>query len=209
MATHPDTDALAGLDVSRETYRRLQTYEALLKKWNRRINLVAASTLNDIWRRHFADSLQLFEFAGAADGLWLDIGSGGGFPGAVVAIAAAERAPGLRVTCIESDIRKCEFLRSVARETGIQLGVLSRRIEDAPPQAARTLSARALGALDRLLGHAEMHLAPDGVALFLKGESWHREIDEARAHWTFDLETADSRTHPGSAILKVRNIARA
>lgn len=196
-------------NVSRETAGRLAVYEALVRKWNPVINLVAPSTLDDVWNRHFRDSIQLYDFAQPRAGLWLDLGSGGGFPGAVAAILAAERAPDVRVTCIESDIRKCEFLRTVARETGVRIGVLSRRIEETPPQNAETLSARALSRLDRLLAHAERHLSPDGTALFLKGKSWQDEVAAARETWRFDLATQSSRTQDGAALLKVRNVSRA
>lgn len=195
--------------VSRETSERLAAYTALVRKWNSAINLVASSTLDELWTRHFADSIQLYEFAQPRGGSWVDLGSGGGFPGAVVAVLAAEKAPDLRVTCIESDIRKCEFLRTVARETGVPFGILSRRIEDSPPQNADYLSARALVALDTLLSHAERHLSPDGTALFLKGKSWQDEVAEARRNWRFDMTTQASRTQDGAALLKVRNIVRA
>ncbi len=195
--------------VSRETLEHLADYEKLVRKWNPAINLVAPSTVNDIWQRHFLESAQLFEFARPGTGTWLDMGSGGGFPGGVVAVLAAEIAPELKVTCIESDIRKCEFLRTVSRTTGVPFGVISRRIEETPRQAARYVSARALSSLDKLLSHTERHLHSDGEALFLKGETWQTEVAEARKNWTFDMETTPSLTNPGSALLKLRNIVRA
>ena len=197
------------INVSRETMDRMSIYEQLVRKWNPAINLVAKSSLEDLWHRHFLDSIHLFDFAAPTSGLWLDLGSGGGFPGMIVAIIAKEKAPELRVTCIESDIRKCEFLRTVARNTEVPMGVMSRRIEDTPPQRANFLSARALSGLPKLLEHAERHLDPDGTAMFLKGQAWKDEVEEARNIWSFDIETRASLTQSGSALLKLRNIVRA
>lgn len=200
---------LEHFNVSRETIERLEIYEELIRKWNSAINLVAASTVDQIWDRHFLESVQAYDFADANSGKWLDLGSGGGFPGAVVAILAAEADSTIRMTCIESDIRKCEFLRTVSRSTGIPMQVVSRRIEETPPQEASIISARALSSLGKLLQFADRHVAPAGQAVFLKGESWPQEVDNARNDWTFDLETCPSLTNPTSALLKLRNIKRA
>lgn len=199
----------AATNVSRETLDRLAAYEGLIRKWNPAINLVAAASLNMFWERHIRDSAQVF-FAAASDfGKWLDLGSGGGFPGVVAAILAKDSAPDAQFVCIESDIRKCEFLRTVGRRLDLPLAVLSRRIEDAPFQNADIVSARALGSLPVLLAYAQRHLAPGGSALFLKGKSWQQEVDDARKAWHFDLEAKTSETEPEAALLKIRNIAGA
>ena len=195
------------LDVSRETMERLSIYTDLLKKWNPRINLVSPNSLDAVWDRHVTDSAQLFAVAGA-EGEWTDIGSGGGFPGLVVAILSAESAPKRTVTLIESDQRKATFLRTVARETGINCTVLAKRIEETPGQDADVLSARALADLDNLLIFAEHHLAEDGVALFPKGKSWGKEVEDANRQWSFDLEPIKSWTEPSAAILKIKGIKR-
>lgn len=197
------------LDVSRETIDRLILYSDLVRKWNPAINLVAKSTLEDIWSRHILDSVDVYKAANIQNGLWVDMGSGGGFPGVVIALVAAEMAPDMQVTLIESDIRKASFLRTVSRETGVKMGILSRRIEEVPPQNAQTVSARALAPLTKLLGYAKRHLAKGGHAVFPKGETWQREVEEALASWTFTVENTPSTTHPGSAILKVGDINRA
>lgn len=202
-------ELLAELGVSRETSERLERYEQLLKKWNPAINLVAASTLTDIWTRHFHDSAAAFRVAAAENGRWTDLGSGGGFPGAVVAVLAAELAPNLQVTCVEADVRKAAFLRTLAVDLLIKLNVLSRRIEDTPPQNAQVISARALAPLTKLLGYAERHLGAGGRAVFLKGESWRQEVEEALETWRFSVEDYPSPTNPGSAILVVGDISRA
>lgn len=195
-------------DVSRETLARLDAYAALLGKWNPAINLVSKSTLPELWSRHFADSAQLFDLADPSAATWADLGSGGGFPGLVVALLAAEKRPRLHVTCVESDRRKATFLATVARETGVEVAVHSDRIETLTPLEADVVSARALAPLDVLLGFAERHMAPDGQALFLKGTGHVAEVETALAHWAFRLDTIPSRTDPASAILKIGSIRR-
>ncbi|WP_126975243.1 16S rRNA (guanine(527)-N(7))-methyltransferase RsmG [Frigidibacter oleivorans] len=198
-------DSLA--DVSRETRDRLETYESLLRKWNPAINLVAKSTLGDLWTRHFRDSAQLFDLCPAGATRWADLGSGGGFPGLVVAILAAERAPGLAVTLVESDVRKAAFLSTVARETGLNVRVLADRIEAVAPLSADVLSARALAPLPQLLAFAERHLAPGGRALLPKGANHAAEIAEALASWRFDLQKHPSQTDSQAVILEVTGVA--
>lgn len=195
------------LNVSRETLERLEVYEALLIKWNAHINLVSRSSLDDLWSRHFEDSIQVYHAAPSGK-LWADIGSGGGFPGLVVAILAMDESPETKTVLIESDQRKAAFLRSVVRETGVVCQVLSQRIELAPPQDAQIVSARALAELDVLLGYCQRHLADGGTALFPKGVTWQKELDAARLRWRFDVDVIESRTMPGAAILKVEGVSR-
>lgn len=195
--------------VSRETTDRLNIYARLVAKWNGAINILGKSTEDEIWSRHFLESAAVFHAARCNQGRWLDLGSGGGFPGAVVAILAADVAPGLSVTCIEADIRKCAFLRTLSRETGVGFGVLSRRIEDVPPQKADMISARALAPLHRLLEHCDRHLAPGGRAVFPKGENWESEVSKALETWKFSVEKIPSPTKPGAVILTVGDIVRA
>ncbi|SMX47093.1 16S rRNA (guanine(527)-N(7))-methyltransferase RsmG [Actibacterium lipolyticum] len=197
-----------GLDVSRETLERLQTYEALLKKWNPAINLVSKTTLNDAWSRHFKDSAQIFELAPTDAKHWVDLGSGGGFPGMVIAIIAAEKAPDMKVTLVESDQRKATFLRTVARETGVTTEVIAKRIEETDPQGADVVSARALTSLAGLFEFAERHLSPKGTAIFLKGATHQQEISDALAKWRFDVQKSVSRTDPNAVILTVGGLAR-
>lgn len=195
--------------VSRETLDRLDTYAQALTKWNPRINLVAPSTLGDLWTRHFLDSAGVYVLCPPNAKTWVDLGSGGGFPGAVVAILAAETCPDLHVTCIESDQRKAAFLRTVSRETGVPFTVLASRIEAAPPQQADVVSARALAPLPQLLALAAPHLAPHGICLLQKGARHADEARQALEHWRFTLETCPSGTDPDSAILKIGELRRA
>lgn len=195
--------------VSRETMSLLNEYEALLKKWNPAINLVASSTISELWDRHFLDSAQLLSHAPSTATSWVDIGTGGGFPGLVVAIFAKETRHDLAITCIESDLRKATFLRTVIRELNLNAKVISERIESVDPQNADVLSARALASLSQLMEFSERHLSKEGVALFLKGENWQYEIDEAEKKWCFEHQAITSKTHQDAAILKIGNISRA
>lgn len=200
------TEVVAGLNVSRETFDRLKHLESLLVKWNPRINLVAKSTINDAWDRHILDSIPVFSAVSGA-GRWIDIGSGGGFPGLVIAILNAEKQ-NFEITMIESDQRKCAFLRTVIRETGVQADVISKRIEAVEPMQADILSARALADLNLLLEFSERHLGSSGTALFPKGLNWKKEVLAAQESWSFDYEALRSETQEGAVILKIREIKR-
>lgn len=202
-----EKNILEDLNVSRETLKRLETFEQVILKWNPKINLVSKSSLQQLWTRHIADSVQVFRCTDIPDH-WVDIGSGGGFPGLIIAILAAEEAPEMKVTLIESDQRKSAFLRTAARECGARVSVISDRIEQADPQNAGVLSARALADLSLLLEFAERHLGAGGTALFPKGESWKKEVDNARQRWRFDAEPVRSLTEQEAVILKIRGVAR-
>lgn len=194
------------MDVSRETVERLELLQALLIKWNPAINLVAKSTLPNAWERHIADSAQIYNL-GHTSGDWVDLGSGGGFPGLVIAILAAGRSDPIKVTLVEADQRKATFLRTASQQLGLSVITLSERIEKIPPLAAKTLSARALAPLPTLLAYADRHLESSGIALFPKGASWKHEVDLARKDWHFNLEAHPSVTDTDGAVLAVRAIS--
>jgi 16S rRNA (guanine527-N7)-methyltransferase len=196
------------LDVSRETLARLEHFAALLRKWTPRINLVARSTVDELWTRHIIDSAQLHALAPHPVTHWADIGSGGGFPGLVIAIMAMEYGSPRRVTLVESDRRKCVFLRTAIREIGAPATVVDDRVENAAPLGADVLSARALADLSTLLAYADRHLAPEGVALFPKGDSWKKELAAARTAWNFRHQVAKSSTEAGPAILSIAGVSR-
>jgi len=185
--------------------QRLQVFADLVLKWNRTINLISAPTEAAIWQRHILDSAQIFELAPLEAQTWLDFGSGGGFPGVVVAILAAERRPGMRVTLVESDRRKAAFLMQACRSAGVDSTVLAKRIEDVPPMAADVVSARAVAALSSLLPAGSRHLAPGGILLFPKGARAAAEVADARKSWDFDLVETPSRTDPSAVTLSIRN----
>ncbi|MEL6598024.1 MAG: 16S rRNA (guanine(527)-N(7))-methyltransferase RsmG [Pseudomonadota bacterium] len=198
---------LVGADVSRETIDRLEVYRLALLKWSKSINLVSRASLDAAQFRHFDDSLQVLAAAPEAE-TWVDLGSGGGFPGLVVGIVAAEIRPHTRMTLIESDQRKAEFLRHVSRETKVDVRVLSQRIEEAPPQHVQIVSARALADLDTLLGYAVRHLADSGTCLFLKGARATAEIIDSQKRWSYDVEQIPSRTDPEGVLLKIEGVQR-
>ncbi|MFW8633901.1 16S rRNA (guanine(527)-N(7))-methyltransferase RsmG [Cribrihabitans pelagius] len=200
---------LEQLDVSRETVARLEVFEQVIRKWNPKINLVSRSSLDELWTRHIADSVQVFRCAAPPlAGKWVDIGSGGGFPGLIIAILAAEEAPGLEVVLIESDQRKSAFLRTAARVCGVKVRVISERIERAEPQQADVLSARALADLSTLLEFSTRHLKIGGMALFPKGATWKKEVDNAQGQWRFEAEPVRSITENEAVILKIGGVAR-
>jgi len=188
---------------------RLELYAEALRKWNPKINLVSKSTLVDLWERHFADSAQLLQLAPDGSKEWADLGSGGGFPGLVIANLAADQHRHLSVTMVESYHRKSAFLRSVLRETSISAKVISSRIEEVPPLGAGVLSARALASLPKLLALAERHLAIDGAMLFPKGKNWQEELLEAQSTWRFEYDVAKSKTSDQSVILRISGVSRA
>lgn len=193
-------------DVSRETRERLDIYLDLLRKWSPRINLVSKATLSDAWARHFEDSAQLLGLSSMEDGTWLDMGSGGGFPGLVIAILLEEQAAKRRVVLMESDQRKCAFLRTVIRETAVNAEVITNRIEVAPPAKAVTISARALSNLSELLEFTCRHGTEKTEALFSKGRTWQSELSEARSKWRFKHEVYHSNTDPEAVILRIEEI---
>lgn len=193
------------LDVSRETFEKLETFDALLKKWNPKINLVSRKSLADVWVRHISDSLQVYSCL-KASGHWVDLGSGGGFPGVIVAIVASVENSALNVTLVESDQRKSAFLRTVLRETGSVGTVITDRIENIEPLDADILSARALSDLPRLLEFSQRHLKSTGIALFPKGATWKKEVEEAKQEWNFDFEAVKSVTEPSAVVLKIKGV---
>ncbi len=196
------------LNVSRETFEALRVYADLLEKWNPKINLVSRASLSELWTRHIMDSAQLMSLAPNPCKTWVDLGSGGGFPGLVIAIMALESGSPKEVILIESDARKCAFLRTVIRETGAKAIVMNQRIEKTDPLNADVLTARALADLADLLGFADRHLAADGTALFPKGVQWEKELTDAQSLWNFNYRVDTSLTEVGPVILSVTGVSR-
>lgn len=194
-------------DVSRETLQRLSIYVDLIEKWNPKINLVSKASLIGIWDRHIWDSAQIQDI-GIEGELWADFGSGGGMPAIILAIFAKEITPDRRFHLVESDQRKCAFLRTAIREIGLNAEVSASRIEELAPLKANVVSARALTDLNGLLGFFEHHAAKGGVGIFPKGETWEKEIEQAQEFWSFRYEEFSSKTNPSAAILKIEEIVR-
>ena len=203
-------EALADIvSVSRETAERLAAFVALLGKWQRAENLIAPSTLPAVWRRHVADSAQLVALYPDTR-RWLDLGSGAGFPGLVVAILHAD-TDGARVHLVESNRKKCAFLRAAIRETQAPAIVYEGRIDSVIAgwsEPVERISARALAPLADLLTLAAPLMEQGVPAAFHKGQDFVREISEATQSWGFDLIKHDSRVGDGGAILDISNLRR-
>lgn len=193
-------------DVSRETLDKLVAFEGLVRKWNPSINLIARSTVNDIWARHIVDSVQLHQYAPQNPERWLDIGSGGGFPGVVMAIMSDGLGYQTKFTFIESDQRKSTFLRTAARELGLGVSVHADRIETADPVGADVVTARALKSLAELMPFLQRHMHPNGTAILPKGQNYAQEIPEATANWRFELNEHPSTTNDDARILVLKDI---
>lgn len=180
----------------------LRAYETLLRKWQRTINLVGPSTLAHVWDRHFQDSAQLLELAPRAK-TWVDLGSGGGFPGLVVAILGKDRA--MEVHLVESDLRKAAFLRTVSRETSAPATVHAGRIESVLPTlpVPDVISARALAPLPQLLEWTEDKLENGAIGLFMKGQDVDRELKMTAINSRFSFSKYPSRTDPRASVVKV------
>ncbi len=187
--------------VSRETLTRLQDLESLLNRWNPRINLVSRSTLKHFWSRHVLDSWQLVPLVPDTARTWIDLGSGGGFPGLVVAATHAAH-----VTLIESDARKCAFLREAARTMGLDITVITRRIETVTDLKADVVSARALAPLSQLLDWAEPFMHSDSIGAFLKGQDIESELTTATKCWKFAWERHQSLSDGAGSVLLVRGL---
>jgi len=189
--------------VSRETVARFETYAALLQKWQRRINLVASSTLADIWERHFLDSAQLFALLPEQTETLVDLGSGAGFPGMVLAMMGVPD-----VHLVESDQRKAAFLREVARVADVSLTIHACRIESVPPLVADVVTARALAGLPQLLEMAAPFITRKTLCLFPKGQNVEAELTEAHKMWFIQVSRYPSITDPHAVVLALREVHR-
>lgn len=194
--------------VSRETLERLESFEAEFRKWSTRINLAAPSTLDALWSRHILDSAQLAALKPGAL-KWLDLGSGGGFPGAVMAILLRERS-GASIELVESNHKKAAFLRSVLGSLGAPAKVNICRIEQASGigEGVEIVTARALAPLPKLLDLSARWLTGGATALFHKGRDYATEIAESRDAWQFDLIEHRSKIDPTSRILELSKVER-
>ena len=190
-------------NVSRETEDRLRIYAATLMRWNPTINLVSKSDIGDLWSRHILDSLHLHTLLPPEFSHAIDLGSGGGLPAIVLAIAS-----GRPFHLVESDARKAAFLREVARETAAPATIHCARIETLSLPAAPVITARALAPLPRLLSYAAPFLAPNGIFLFPKGRNAALELTEAAAEWHMGVECFTSAIDPAATILKLSEVVR-
>jgi 16S rRNA (guanine527-N7)-methyltransferase len=197
--------ALRLVPVSRETEDRLATFVEVLDRWRHKTNLISNSTFSSVWTRHIADSAQLSALAPEAK-RWIDMGSGAGFPGLVIAIQLAD-VPGAVVHCIESDGRKCAFLREAARATGAAAVIHPQRVEAIDPEslgAVDAVTARAFAPLPLTVKLARPWMERDAIAVFPRGESAKDQIATLAEATAYAIETLPSVVNPRAAILRIR-----
>jgi 16S rRNA (guanine527-N7)-methyltransferase len=194
----------AQTDVSRETLDRLQAYVDLLIAWNQRINLVGPRTLDDVWRRHILDSAQLAPLVPSQTRSLVDLGSGAGLPGLILAIMGIST-----VHLIEADSRKCAFLREAARITRTDIVLQPKRFEEVPGFAADVVTARACAPLRKLLDHAASFIDRHSILLFLKGQTLGEELTDARKGWNMRETLHPSVSDPSGTILRLEEVTRA
>lgn len=192
-------------NVSRETIYRLKHYQRLLEVWQKKLNLVSPLSLSDGWNRHFVDSYQLLSYLPPDARSLIDLGSGAGFPGLVLAILKRET---LSVSLVEADFKKCMFLEIVSRETTSPVTILNSRIEDLEGIQGDIITARGLSPLSQLLNYAFPVMNEKSVGLFLKGKEVDKEIEEARKKWEFDLEIYPSLTDCKGRILRIEHLGK-
>ncbi len=193
--------------VSDDALERLKAYTALLEKWQRTVNLVGKGSLTDVWRRHFLDSAQLAPLLPSGIKNIVDIGSGAGFPGLVLAITAAAPWKGAEVHLVESNERKCVFLREVNWATDAGAIIHHSRIEDLPDLRVDVVVSRAVASLEKLLEYANLVLKKGGQCFFLKGKKWRDELTQAQKKWIINDSAIQSLSDPSGMVLKLEAIA--
>ena len=193
-------------NVSRETFDFFCEFEALLSKWNKKINLVSKNSLRDIWERHFLDSGQIINHVEASGKRWVDLGSGAGFPGLVVALLLRDRKIDCDIILVEKNLKKVFFLKEVVRKLDLNVKVLNKNIRTIEPLNADILSARAFSELNELIEIGYNHRKESGICLFLKGENYRWELDKTLNYWFFDYDVLDSLSSNSGKIIRVKNI---
>ena len=199
---------LKSFNVSRETLIGFCEYESLLLKWNRKINLISKNTLTDIWNRHFLDSGQIIKHVDASRKRWIDIGSGAGFPGLVIALLLRDRKIDCELILVEKNTKKVFFLNEVVRKLDLNVKVVNDDIGALEPLKADILTARAFSELNYLIQIAHIHRADKGICLFLKGKNYRFELDKTLNYWFFDYDVVDSLSNPSGKIIRVKNILK-
>ena len=194
------------LNVSRETLNGFYEYETLLLKWNEKINLVSKNTLVDIWERHFLDSGQIIKHVEASEKRWVDVGSGAGFPGLVVALLLRDRKIDCDLVLVEKNPKKGFFLKEVIRKLNLSVEVVNDNIGTLEPLNADILTARAFSELNNLIELAFRHRKKEGICLFLKGENYRIELDKTLNYWFFDYDIIDSLSSSSGKIIRVKKI---
>lgn len=194
-------------NVSRETILKLKAYEASLKEWQNKFNLVSNKSLEDAWTRHFLDSVQLIKYIPENAEVMYDFGSGAGFPAMVLAVLAAEKMPKLKISLIESIKKKTLYLNYVKELCGLDVNVINERIENLNTVKADVITSRAMCNLSDLLGYAYPLSDKKTVMIFPKGKSFQLEIDEAKNKWRFNCQTEKNEVCDDGVILIINNLS--
>lgn len=201
-------DVMKKYNVSRETYDKLERYKALVLEWNNKFNLISKSTEENIWERHIVDSLQLINFITKDDALLLDLGSGAGFPGIVLAIVSQEFFPNLKINLVESIGKKTSFLNVVKKELELDINIYQERIENLKIAKVDVITSRALASLPKLLEYAKPFCKKQTKLILPKGENWAKEEEEASQKWLYNCEIYDSDTSSVGKILRISDLRR-
>lgn len=195
-------------NVSHETYEKLKNYQALVLEWNSKFNLISKSTETTIWERHIVDSLQLIKYITNEDKILLDLGSGAGFPGVVLAIACQEIYPDLQINLVESIGKKTAFLHAVNEQLNLNMEIHQERIEKLNIGKVDVITSRALAALPKLLDYAKPFCKKETRLILPKGENWSLENDEALMKWLYKYEVYNSDTSDVGKILRISDLRR-
>ena len=201
-----NNDFIKGLNVSRETLESFCEYEALLSKWNKKINLVSQNTLAQLWNRHFLDSGQIINHVDALGKKWVDVGAGAGFPGLVVALLLRDRKIDCDMVLVEKNTNKVFFLNEVIRKLNLNVKVVNKNVDTIEPLNADIFTARAFSELKNLIELAFRHRKERGICLFLKGENYRFELDKTLNYWFFDYDIFDSVSNSSGKIIRVKKI---
>ena len=195
-------------NVSRETISYLVMYESLLRKWNNKTNLVSKKSLSDVWGRHFLDSAQLVNYCQPENRLWVDIGSGAGFPGVVLAIVLRDRGTKTDIVLVEKNKTKAFFLRELKRTLGLSFDIICENIKEISPLKADIISARAFSSLENLLPVSNYHGKKNSVSLFLKGKNIKEELDKTFKMWFFQYDIIRSLSSYDGKIIKINKLQK-
>ncbi|MBQ8785111.1 MAG: 16S rRNA (guanine(527)-N(7))-methyltransferase RsmG [Alphaproteobacteria bacterium] len=193
-------------NVSRETFSKLEVYHSSLLEWQNKFNLVSKNSLDDAWNRHFVDSIQLVEYIPDDAKSLIDMGSGAGFPGMVLAILLNERTPYLKVTLVESITKKTLYLNHVKETASVKVEIINGRVEQIKNRKFDVVTSRAMTSLIDLLDYAYPFLNKKGGCVFPKGKSWNEEVNIAKNKWNFNFEVFDSKTSEEGKIILIHNL---
>ena len=201
-------DILQIYNVSRETKEKIEAYKTLVLEWNCKFNLISKSSVEHIWERHILDSVQLYKYFRRTDKILLDLGSGAGFPGMVLAIMAEQLNPELSINLVESIGKKTLFLNAVKNELKLNVNILHDRIENIKMKNVDVITSRALAALSKLLDYSKPFCRTETNLIFPKGEHWADEIETAQKQWYFKYKAENSATDKLGKVLCISELRR-